>query len=92
MEGASQKKKKKGSKADNFDPNKSKSLKLFVATKFPEWQDLVVEAIKQNYDEVCVQKKKKKFPKKINGNILVLFNCIKIRNPIHSMMVKFEHI
>ncbi|CAJ0912618.1 5884_t:CDS:2, partial [Entrophospora sp. SA101] len=51
LEGASQKKKKKGSKADNFDPNKPKSLKLFVATKFPEWQDLVVEAIKQNYDE-----------------------------------------
>ncbi|CAJ0761697.1 19730_t:CDS:2, partial [Entrophospora sp. SA101] len=42
---------KKGSKADNFDPNKPKSLKLFVATKFPEWQGLVVEAIKQNYDE-----------------------------------------
>ncbi|CAJ0843850.1 12887_t:CDS:2, partial [Entrophospora sp. SA101] len=40
-----------GSKADNFDPNKPKSLKLFVATKFPEWQGLVVEAIKQNYDE-----------------------------------------
>nr|CAG8557949.1 1069_t:CDS:2 [Entrophospora candida] len=39
LEGASQKKKKKGSKADNFDPNKPKSLKLFVATKFPEWQD-----------------------------------------------------
>ncbi|RIA97593.1 leucine-tRNA ligase, partial [Glomus cerebriforme] len=50
LEIASQKKKKKG-KGENFDPSKPKSLKLFVATRFPEWQDFAVEAIKQNYDE-----------------------------------------
>ncbi|CAB4487625.1 leucine-tRNA ligase [Rhizophagus irregularis] len=50
LEIASQKKKKKG-KGENFDPSKPKSLKLFVATRFPEWQDFVVDAIKQNYDE-----------------------------------------
>ncbi|CAI2172928.1 4836_t:CDS:10 [Funneliformis geosporum] len=50
LEIASQKKKKKG-KGENFDPSKPKSLKLFVATQFPEWQDFTVEVVKQNYDE-----------------------------------------
>ncbi|CAG8715087.1 13378_t:CDS:10 [Dentiscutata erythropus] len=50
LEIASQKKKKKG-KAEDFDPNKPKTLKIFVATSFPEWQDIVVEAIKQNFNE-----------------------------------------
>jgi leucyl-tRNA synthetase len=53
LEITSQKKKKKG-KGENFDPSKPKSLKLFVATRFPEWQDFVVESIKQNYDEVSL--------------------------------------
>ncbi|CAG8679942.1 42317_t:CDS:10 [Gigaspora margarita] len=50
LEIASQKKKKKG-KAEDFDPNKPKTLKIFVATSFPEWQDIVVEAIKHNFNE-----------------------------------------
>ncbi|CAG8538744.1 7229_t:CDS:2, partial [Racocetra fulgida] len=54
LEIASQKKKKKG-KAEDFDPNKPKTLKIFIATSFPEWQDVVVEALKQNFNEVCIK-------------------------------------
>ncbi|KAG9302769.1 hypothetical protein G9A89_009546 [Geosiphon pyriformis] len=50
LEVASQKKKKKG-KTEEFDPTKPKHLKLFVATRFPEWQDVAVEALKHNYNE-----------------------------------------
>ena len=51
LEILSQRKKNKG-KGESFDPSKPKSLKLFVATRFPEWQDFAVGAVKQNYDEV----------------------------------------
>ena len=28
----------------------SRSVRIYVSTKFPEWQDKVVEAVKQAYD------------------------------------------
>ncbi|CAO3622167.1 unnamed protein product [Cunninghamella echinulata] len=50
-EANSQKKKKKG-KADDitYNPNEPKSLKIFVASKFPEWQEECIAALKANYD------------------------------------------
>jgi leucyl-tRNA synthetase len=33
-----------------FDPRKPKSIRIFVATSFPEWQDKVVQAVKDAYD------------------------------------------
>ena len=50
---SSQKKKQKGKQGiANFDPTKPKALKLFVATRFPAWQDTAVEAVKAHYNEV----------------------------------------
>lgn len=34
-----------------FDPNLPKSLRIYVATSFPEWQDACVQIIKEAYDE-----------------------------------------
>lgn len=33
-----------------FDPRKPKTVRIFVATSFPEWQDKVVQAVKDAYD------------------------------------------
>ena len=33
-----------------YDPRKPKSIRVFVATRFPEWQDKVVQAVKDAYD------------------------------------------
>jgi leucyl-tRNA synthetase len=53
LEIASQKKKQKGKGGRiNFEPTKPKALKLFVATKFPAWQDMAVEVVKAHNDEV----------------------------------------
>lgn len=45
--------KNKGKKTGEapFDPKKPKSVRLFVATSFPEWQDQCVEIIKESYAE-----------------------------------------
>lgn len=44
--------KSKGKKGDvSFDPKKPKSVRIYVATKFPEWQDTCVSVIKESYDE-----------------------------------------
>lgn len=32
-----------------FDPKKPKSVRIYVATAFPEWQDICVEAVKAAY-------------------------------------------
>ena len=44
---------KKLSKAKNapYDPKKPKSVRIYVATSFPEWQDKVVSIVKEAYDE-----------------------------------------
>jgi leucyl-tRNA synthetase len=34
-----------------FDLSKPKSVRIFVATKFPEWQDVCVGIVKDAYDE-----------------------------------------
>lgn len=34
-----------------FDPKLPKSLRIYVATSFPEWQDACVQIIKEAYDE-----------------------------------------
>lgn len=52
-EAATQKQKKKGKAPEvTFNPNAPKSLKVYVATKFPEWQEECVLALKSNYDQV----------------------------------------
>lgn len=33
-----------------YDPRKPKSIRIFVATSFPEWQDKVVQAVKDAHD------------------------------------------
>ena len=38
---------------DVFDPKKPKSVQIYVATAFPEWQNTCVEAVKVAYDEVA---------------------------------------
>ncbi|KAI9363838.1 leucyl-tRNA synthetase [Pilaira anomala] len=44
-------KKKKGKAAVNeFKANEPKSLKIFVATKFPEWQEACLAVLKSNYN------------------------------------------
>ncbi|CAG8568428.1 14143_t:CDS:10 [Ambispora leptoticha] len=50
LENATQRKKKKG-KVEQFNPSKPKHLNLFVATKFPEWQDSTVDVLRQSYNE-----------------------------------------
>ncbi|KAI7864072.1 leucyl-tRNA synthetase [Spinellus fusiger] len=46
------KKKKKGKASeDDYKPNSPKSLKIFVASKFPEWQEDCISVLKSNYDE-----------------------------------------
>ncbi|EAU87569.1 leucine-tRNA ligase [Coprinopsis cinerea okayama7 len=34
-----------------FDPKKPKSVRVYVATEFPEWQNISVDVVKQAYDE-----------------------------------------
>ncbi|KAF9238326.1 hypothetical protein BU15DRAFT_88395 [Melanogaster broomeanus] len=43
---------KKG-KADGpaFDPKSPKSVRVYMATRFPEWQDACVQAVKESYSE-----------------------------------------
>lgn len=49
-----QKKKKKGKDVkSDYNPNAPKSIKIFVANKFPEWQEQVLAIAKNHYDEVC---------------------------------------
>lgn len=46
-----QKKKKKGKNVESdYNPNEPKSLKIFVASKFPEWQEEALAVVKANYD------------------------------------------
>ncbi|KAI7877197.1 leucyl-tRNA synthetase [Lichtheimia hyalospora FSU 10163] len=47
-----QKKKKKGKDVkSDYNPNAPKSIKIFVANKFPEWQEQVLAIAKSYYDE-----------------------------------------
>ncbi|KAJ7434072.1 hypothetical protein FB451DRAFT_1312782 [Mycena latifolia] len=41
--------KKEGDKA-MYDPKKPKSVRIYVATTFPEWQDTCVQIVKESYD------------------------------------------
>ncbi|EJD05001.1 leucine-tRNA ligase [Fomitiporia mediterranea MF3/22] len=38
------------SKSAPYDPKKPKSARIYVATRFPEWQDRVVAIVKEAYD------------------------------------------
>jgi len=44
-------KKGPGGAASAFDPKKPKSVRIYVATSFPEWQDQCVQVVKEAYDE-----------------------------------------
>lgn len=37
-------------KVANYDPTKAKCARIFVATKFPAWQDTCIEVLKQTWD------------------------------------------
>lgn len=41
----------KSSSAPLFDPKKAKSVRIYVATAFPEWQDACVAIVKEAYSE-----------------------------------------
>jgi len=41
----------KGSNIDVFDPKKPKSVRIYVATAFPEWQNTCVDAVRAAWDE-----------------------------------------
>lgn len=45
--------KNKGKKGGDaaFDPKKPKSVRIYVATNFPEWQDICVQIVKEAYTE-----------------------------------------
>ncbi|CEI98029.1 Putative Leucyl-tRNA synthetase [Rhizopus microsporus] len=46
------KKKKKGKAAEaEYKPSEPKSLKIYVATKFPEWQEATLNVMKEHYSE-----------------------------------------
>jgi len=36
----------------SFDPKSPKSVRVYVATRFPEWQETCVQAVKEAYSEV----------------------------------------
>ena len=38
-----------------FDPRKPKSVRIFVATSFPEWQDKVLQLVKDAYDPQTIK-------------------------------------
>ncbi|KAG1759616.1 hypothetical protein EDD22DRAFT_993770 [Suillus occidentalis] len=42
-------KKGKGGEDALFDPKKPKAVRIYVATKFPEWQETCVQAVKDSY-------------------------------------------
>ncbi|KAJ2960466.1 hypothetical protein NQZ79_g4178 [Umbelopsis isabellina] len=44
-------KKKKKQTEVTYNPDAPKTLKLYVATSFPEWQDAGIQVLKENYDE-----------------------------------------
>ncbi|KAJ7126518.1 hypothetical protein C8R43DRAFT_1028359 [Mycena crocata] len=44
--------KKKDNAPPKYDPKLPKSVRIFVATTFPQWQDTCVQIVKEAYDEV----------------------------------------
>ena len=55
-EGAQQKKLAKG-KTSSYDPKTDKKLSIFIAAKFPTWQDKCVELVRQNFANLTVDVK-----------------------------------
>lgn len=43
--------KKTGAGVDIFDPKRPKAVRVYVATQFPEWQDMCVGIVREAYDE-----------------------------------------
>lgn len=52
-EGAQQKKLAKG-KSVSFDPKKEKKLSVYVAARFPGWQDRCIELVQENFANMSV--------------------------------------
>ncbi|GAA5927076.1 hypothetical protein JCM1841_001908 [Sporobolomyces salmonicolor] len=57
---AKKKAKGKGAGAGGFDPSKPKAVKIWVANKFPEWQESAVEIVKSAWTGEAVDDKKVK--------------------------------
>lgn len=39
-------------KSSNFDPRKPKKLTIYVAKKFPAWQDKYIDLVRENFDAI----------------------------------------
>ncbi|KAL9051082.1 MAG: hypothetical protein Q9162_006255, partial [Coniocarpon cinnabarinum] len=55
-EGAQQKKLAKG-KTSSYDPKADKKLTIFVAARFPEWQDRTLDLVRQNFKNMALDVK-----------------------------------
>lgn len=55
-EGAQQKKLAKG-KSVSYDPKKEKKLSIYIAARFPGWQDRCIELVRQNFANMSVDVK-----------------------------------
>ena len=42
---------KKGGKDAPYDPKKPRSVRVYVATKFPEWQDACIATVKEAWSD-----------------------------------------
>lgn len=47
---ATQQKKKEKGKTINFDPKKPKKLAIYVASKFPDWQEKYIDLVREVFD------------------------------------------
>ncbi|KAI9891964.1 MAG: cytosolic leucyl tRNA synthetase [Vezdaea aestivalis] len=62
---ATQQKKKEKGKAVAFDPKKPKQLTVFVAAKYPAWQEKYIDLIREAFDKISISIN----DKEINSNI-----------------------
>ncbi|KAJ9096600.1 hypothetical protein QFC19_007133 [Naganishia cerealis] len=69
-EAAMTKKKGKG-KTITYDPSKPRSARIFVATKYPAWQDDAIAVLRELYDESSKSVDDKQLKEKLQANGLI---------------------
>lgn len=94
-EAAMTKKKGKG-KTITYDPSKPRSARIFVATKYPSWQDGAIDVLREAYDEgnKTVDDKKIKESLQSSGlikdkRIMPFLSLLKVRCLI--ALISFSH-